>query len=298
MTRLDRRESQGIFVRIEGIDPNEYIILHSPVVVSNGSTIEECAARLATLTSLGTMSKLPYEDTAKRISVGAKVLRADESGEVVIAFPLELCSPNEGLTQLLTIVFYGASFNYTRELWVENIDIPKAFARNFKGPRLGIAGVREKFGIHARPPLGVIMKPRLGVSLAGIAENCSEALLGGADFVVDDELLLDREGELAFENRVSKMVGIVENAEKATGERKWYTANIAASPLRSMRYARIAHESGASGVLVNAFTMGFSTVDELVNQIEEYGMVVVVHNMGVGILTRPLISESFKRPTG
>jgi ribulose 1,5-bisphosphate carboxylase large subunit-like protein len=223
-------------------------------------------------------------------------LSAHEDGEVKIAFPLELIGKNESLASLLTLIFYGASYNYTKELWVEWIEFPKAFVSRFRGPRFGIQGVRNYVGIQDRPLIGLILKPRLGVSLEIIASKCEESLLGGVDFIVDDELILDRDSDLSFANRITKLMKIVNKSEKSTGQPKWYVANIGSSPFKSLKYAKIAYEEGVKGLLVNAFTMGFPVIDELIENLST-PMPITIHNMGVGILTRPLI-EGSRRSTG
>lgn len=295
MAGLDEREYKHLFV--DAIDPEAYVVVHYRLQPAEGDTMAATAARLAILTSLGSLEPLPYESKERRLEYAARVLSAEDDGRVTLAFPLELIGEREGLTPLFTVLFYGASFNYVKELFIEKIDFPRQFINRFAGPRFGVDGFRTALGVFGRSPIGVILKPRLGVSLDTMAKQAKECLLGGVDFVVDDELMLDRTGDLSFARRVEKLMGIVTEASRSTGERKTYVANIASTPFKALRFAQIAHDNGVGGVLVNAFTMGFPTVAELTETLDGL-MPILIHNMGVGILTRPLHSPDPRRPTG
>jgi 2,3-diketo-5-methylthiopentyl-1-phosphate enolase len=295
MLRPSEREYKQVFV--DAVDPDEYLIVHLRLTPPDTESVSAAAARIAILTSLGTMQPLPSESKDRCIEHAARVLAAEDDGRVTLAFPLTLIGKDEGITPLFTILFYGASFNYVKELFIEQVDFPKSFLARFSGPHFGVSGLRALLHIPKRPPVGVILKPRLGVSLDMIAKQAEESLIGGVDFVVDDELMLDREGDLAFVRRVDRLMQAVKSARNATKEFKGYFVNAASTPAKATRLARLAHEEGVSGIVVNAFTMGFGTISELVEALGGC-MPVIIHNMGVGILTRSQYSRDVRRPTG
>ena len=126
--------------------------------------------------------------------------------------------------------------------------------------------------------MGVSLKPRHGVPLSKIAEACNECLSGGADFIVDDLLLVDPDGDMAFNKRVPLLSKIAQKTNKR------YFVNVSTSLFRAVKLAEIAKAEGASGLLVNAFTMGISAIEELSGM---FDMPIINANMGDGLLTRP-----------
>lgn len=282
-------ELEEIFATSASIDHEEYVIVHYRIIPGEGFTIDEAAAIIAINTSLGTMKPLKYENNESRMKATAKVLFTAMSGElgrVDIAYPLNLCEPAMGLTQLLSVIWYTAEYSFTSKYWIDDIDFPKSFLRHYKGPKFGIEGIRQAINIPARPILGAIIKPRDGVELAPILESSYECLIGGFDYIIDDELIVDPKGELSFENRVPKLVETARKASQETGERKWYIANINASPQRAVVYAKKAQDMGVNGLQLNAFTLGFPAFQEIAAQVD-VNLPIITSNMGVAVMTRP-----------
>jgi len=288
---VDSVEASRIFTTPDGIDRESHIIVHYLLIPCEGLSIGQAAARTALITSLRTLVPLPYEPRAERLRQAGKVLMFQNGGQAVIAFPLDICSPNEGLTQLLLVISTGAEYIYTQQLWIGEIELPKSFLERFQGPRFGIQGIRERFKIPSRPLIGVTVKPRHGVALKKIVDQCRESLLGGADYLVDDMLMVDPDGDLAFTKRVPLLAKTAMKASSKTGESKWYVVNISASPKRAKEYARIAQAEGVGALKVNAFTMGFPTVEEITND-PDIDLPVITTNMGVCLLTRPKLPAS------
>jgi ribulose 1,5-bisphosphate carboxylase large subunit-like protein len=286
---IKENELEEIFATSASIDHEEYVIVHYRIIPGEGLTIDETAALLAVNTSLGTIKPLNYENSKSRMKASAKVLFTAMSGElgrVDIAYPIDLCEPAMGLTQLLSVIWYTSEYNFTLGYWVEDIDFPKSFLRHYKGPKYGIEGIRQSINIPSRPILGAIIKPRGGTTLEPILKASYECLMGGFDYIIDDELIVNPKGELSFENRVPKLVEIVQKASHEKGEKKWYFANINASPQRALLYARKAKEMGVNGLQVNAFTMGFPAFEDIASQID-IDLPIITCNMGTAVMTRP-----------
>lgn len=278
MSYLDPEELRTIFSAREEIDPQQHIIVHYRMVPNKNFSLEEAAARTCIITSLRTITPLPYEPTPVRIQEMGRIVSLQDNGEVEIAFPLSICSVNEGLTQLLVISAFGADFSYTDAIWVDDIELPKNFVGRYRGPKFGIEGLRALFGIPSRAIVAVSLKPRYGVPLSKIATACHECLSGGADFIVDDLLLVDPDGEMAFTKRVPLLSKIARETNKQ------YFVNVSTSPFRAVKLAEIAKAEGASGLVVNAFIMGISAIEELSSM---FDMPIINANMGDGLLTRP-----------
>lgn len=295
----------------EHVDKEQFIIVHYRLVPSPGYTVTDAAARICLTTTLRTMRRLPYEQSSARLEAMGRVLSAKDTGTVTIAYPLNICSEKEGITQLFVIIAFGVDYGYTDAYWVDDIELPRSLLKRFRGPRFGIDGLRRLFAlpevggtknrrreaysgekerssnIPVRPLIGVSIKPRRGVPLTEIAEACSESLRGGADFIVDDLLLVDPDGEMAFEKRVPVLATIAHDA--SLGQPKLYFANVSTSPFRALELAKRAKAEGVDGLVVNAFAMGFSALDELADSV---GLPIITTNMGDGLLTRP------NQPTG
>lgn len=299
---IEETERRRLLGGRESLAGVPHIILHLKITPAEGLSVEEAAVRLLVVATLRTMRRLNYEQHEQRISSAGMVTRIDvlgEVGNVEIALPLEYCSETEGITHLLMLMTALSEYNYTKTIWIENIEIPKPFADRYKGPRFGIQGIRRKFGVSQRPLVGMVLKPRVGVSRETIGEYAEKALMGGADFLVDDLLMVDPAGGMRFDSRVPYFADIAHRVASRTGEAKLYFVNISSSPNKAFTLAEKAMNNGAAGVLVNGFTMGFGTINDLA---EEFGgkLILIATNMGVGIMTRGswLSSSSIILPTG
>jgi len=289
MLKVKGRELGELFTTSDAINKEDFVTVRYKIIPGDGLELDETAALLAINTSLGTIKALRYEEHALRMAASAKVLftgMKDDYGYIEIAYPINLCEPSTGITHLLSVIWYSAEYNFTKEYWIENIDFPRSFIRHFKGPRFGIEGIRQLLGIKSRPILGAIVKPRGGASFNSIVNACYECLIGGFDYIVDDELIVDPKGDLSFENRVQRLVEVAKEASAKTGEKKWYIANINSSPKKALNYAKKAREMGVNGLLVNAFTLGFAAVEDLTTD-TEVDLPIITSNMGIAALTRP-----------
>lgn len=283
---LDPHELSQIISHRMDIDPNEYVVVRYHVKPSSKIKLEQIAGLIAINSSVGTVRATPYEIAKSRVQSSALVLEIIEAGNAVnIAYPLEMCKPSDGLTQLLSVILYAAEYNFTSEYRVESIELPKKFSDCFRGPQFGIEGIRHALGIAHRPILGTITKPRRGIPLDILVQKCEESLLGGADYIIEDELVVPERGLGEFRERVFTMAQMVKKVEKATGLKKWYVANINASPSKSLGYAQEAIEAGANALLTNAFTMGFAGFEDFTRH-DSISVPVFTCNMGASILTR------------
>src|SRR5258708_15750450 len=70
---------------------------------------------------------------------------------------------------------------------LEDIRIPVAYVKTFKGPPTGLIVERERLDKFGRPLLGATTKPKLGLSGRNYGRVVYEGLKGGLDFMKDDE---------------------------------------------------------------------------------------------------------------
>jgi ribulose-bisphosphate carboxylase large chain len=284
--RLDLREQRALFSTRGGVDPEDHLIVHFRMTPEDGFSLEEAAARISIIVSLRTLGALPYETREGRLEEGGKILSVQKTGEVTIAFPISQCADGEGIAHLLTLIASGAEYAYTKDFWVDDLELPKRFLDRFQGPKFGAPGMRIKFGVARRAMVGVVLKPRRGASLADVEKAAFECLVGGADAIVDDLLMIDPPGEMGFQNRIPRLAEIARQAASRAKEPKHYIANVSTSAVRAMGMADFAQQHGVSALTINAFTMGFSSSQDFICR-PELAIPVITCNMGCGILTRP-----------
>ena len=89
----------------------------------------------------------------------------------------------------LTASIIGNVFGFKplKALRLEDMRIPVAYVKTFKGPPTGIVVERERLDKFGRPLLGATTKPKLGLSGRNYGRVVYEALKGGLDFMKDDE---------------------------------------------------------------------------------------------------------------
>jgi ribulose-bisphosphate carboxylase large chain len=213
--------------------------------------------------------------------VAGEVL-SEGDGRAVIAWPWRNWGAN--LPQLMASVVAGEGCETARFTRCRLVGIewpPALVAALGGGPRFGIDGVRRLLGPDAarRPLLGGIIKPSLGLTPEECAATAAALVLGGCDFVKDDELLADPEW-CPFSARVPAVAQVL----AATGRPCLYAANVS-GPLESLLdRAAAAVAAGAGAVMVNAFAQGIDAVRALAAA--GLGAPVFAHRVGSGPLMR------------
>lgn len=266
------------------IPDDEYVILDIKVKPAKDYTTADIASKIAKHISLGTESPLEYETPERRKAVSAKVLSCSDN-EIELAFPRNVTGYHAGYPQLLSTVYFPAEYGYIDGYFIKDIELPPSFREDLPGPKYGIDGIREIFGVDDRPVLGTVIKPRMGVSRDIIVEHCRSALVGGVDFIVDDELIVDPENSMNFHERLESMVTMVAEVERTTGESKAYIPNVTARPTKMHEYAEAAQREGADAVVLNGFTLGFHVLRQF-RESPEFDLPIINTNIGEGILTR------------
>ncbi|UCE32936.1 MAG: ribulose-bisphosphate carboxylase large subunit, partial [Burkholderiales bacterium] len=104
-----------------------------------------------------------------------------------VAYELDLFE--EGSIANLTASIIGNVFSFKplKAARLEDMRLPVAYVKTFRGPPTGIVVERERLDKFGRPLLGATTKPKLGLSGKNYGRVVYEALKGGLDFVKDDE---------------------------------------------------------------------------------------------------------------
>lgn len=282
---LPDKHIKRLFVEREAIDVATHIFVRLRIQPNGQLHFNDAAAKLLLILTQRSLLPLAFDKISDPSRQLGKIVYNDSISTVELALPQEFCSRSEGLTHLLTLLGSPAEYNYAARYWVEAIELPKSFVERYKGPRFGVHGIRQIFGADSRPLLGIIIRRSAGTSREEISAAVSEAVLGGADFIVDDLLLVDPPGEMAFLERVKHFSALCNTLSRSTGRRCAYFANIGGGIGQAYRWTKYAIDAGVNGLVVNSFTMGIGTV-EVIASLSNGRVPLICTNMGSGLLSR------------
>lgn len=200
-----------------------------------------------------------------------------ESFRAVISYAVEIAAGE--LTQFLNVIFGNSSIK--PGIRVEHLDLPPSLLSKFNGPRFGREGLRCLLDIPKRPILSTAIKP-IGLSCQELADLAYQFALGGMDMIKDDHGLTDQCCS-PFEDRVRRCAEAVAKANKETGGRAVYVANVTAPNREVVNRARIAKDAGAGGLMVAPGLIGYDLMRELADD----------DSIALPLLTHPALQGSF-----
>ena len=200
-----------------------------------------------------------------------------ESFLAVISYAVEIAAGE--LTQLLNVIFGNSSIK--PGIRVEYLGLSPSLLRLYKGPRFGREGLRDLLAIPSRPLLCTAIKP-MGHSCEELADMAYRFALGGMDMIKDDHGLTDQCCS-PYAERVKRCAEAVRKANRETGGRAIYIANITSPYREIVRRAHIAKAAGAGGLMIAPGLTGFDVMRELA---EDDGI-------GLPVLTHPALQGSF-----
>ncbi|MFH1429637.1 MAG: RuBisCO large subunit C-terminal-like domain-containing protein [Candidatus Margulisiibacteriota bacterium] len=147
---------------------------------------------------------------------------------------------------------------------ITNIELPDSFLKHFKGPRIGIDGIRNKLKTYDRPLMATALKP-IGTSVAKLADFCYQFAAGGIDMIKDDHSLADH-SFCRFEERVRACMQSIEKAEKETGKRTLYFPNVTGRVERLEKQIEFAIDQGVGGIILHPFIIGLDLARYLIDE--------------------------------
>lgn len=200
-----------------------------------GTAYLTAAAHFAAESSTGTNVEVSTTDDFTR-GIDALVYRAEEkSGDLRIAYPLELFDRNmtDGrfmLVSFLTlIVGNNQGMSDIEHARMIDFHLPESAIRLFDGPARGIADLWRTLDRPVKDGgyiAGSIVKPKLGLRPEPFAEAAYQFWLGG-DFLKNDE----PQGNQVFapiRKTLPLVYGAMKRAQDETGEAKLFSMNISA----------------------------------------------------------------------
>ncbi|MBU4076087.1 MAG: type III ribulose-bisphosphate carboxylase, partial [Euryarchaeota archaeon] len=210
----------------------------------------------------------------------------EKEGFVKIAYPSALFEI-ESIPQLLSSIAGNIfSMKLLNNLRLMDVTFPKEVINSFHGPKFGIKGIRKLLGVQKRPLCGTIVKPKVGLRSKDHAKVAYEAWVGGCDIVKDDENLTNQKFN-PFNKRVIETLRLRDKAEKETGEKKMYMANITAPTCGEMiERAKFVKEQGGEYIMIDIIPVGWTALQTLREENESLGLVLHAHRCMHAALTR------------
>lgn len=220
-------------------------------------------------------------DDIRRQIIGevAEITSADDGHFAVhIRYPVEAAGAE--LTQLINLLFGNVSLEPGVRL--VSVELPPVMAGHWRGPRLGIRGLRRLLGIDDRPLLCTALKP-MGLSPVELADLAYRLALGGIHLIKDDHGLADQPF-CPFGERVGRCAEAVRRAAKETGRTCLYLPNITAPADQMIERAYRAKDAGAGGLLVCPGLAGFDAMRRLADD-DGLALPILSHPAFLGSLT-------------
>jgi ribulose-bisphosphate carboxylase large chain len=268
------RELEKFFADAGELDPALYVVFHYYVECVGDP--EETAAHLCREQSTAQWKRVGVDEDF-RDRFGAKVTGLEVTGEVATSpfstlaekYPLSracvlrIAHPHGNfgtkIPNLLTAAGGEGAFHSPgiASIKLMDIDFPPAFLDAFEGPRFGVEGFRDLLDAHDRPVFFGVVKPNLGLTPEQFAELAYRSWKGGLDVAKDDEMLSDVPWSTLRER--SALAGEMRRrAERETGEKKIYLANITDEVDRMIALHDVAVAGGANAVMINTMATGIS----------------------------------------
>ncbi len=197
--------------------------------------------------------------------------------EAIISYAVE--TSGFELTQLLNVIFGNSSIK--PGIRVEKLDLPDALLKHFKGPRFGRVGLRKILDVPTRPLLCTALKP-MGLPPQALAELAYNFALGGIDLIKDDHGLANQ-SFAPFKERVERCAEAVAKANRETGYKCIYIANVTAPADRITEYVAFARDHGTGGLMIAPGIVGFDSMRSLADD----------DRIDLPILTHPALQGSF-----
>lgn len=238
------------------------LICQFKIVPSKGYSFREICSITAGESSIGTWTDLKTMKKSIGKKLSPKVFYMDKkNNRCRIAYPLDLFELGN-LSEILSSVagnIYG--MKSAKELFWEDATIPEKMLKSFKGPRLGIKGVRKYLRVYNRPLVGTIVKPKVGLTPKEHAKVAYDSWVGGCDIVKDDENLTSQPFN-NFYKRASATIKAMKKAENVTGEKKVYLINCTAPVDEMVKRIKYVEKKGGNYIMLDILTLGWSALQK------------------------------------
>ena len=267
----------------ESVDPDVYVICKYKIVTD--LDIKLAAAAVATEQSTGTWTGVSTLNDEVFERYHGRV--TDITGNVAtIAYPEDDFSLDIGGVPQILSVIAGNLFGLEvlKGVRLEDVQFPKGMLREFRGPKYGIPGMRDRLKRPSKPLVGTIVKPKIGLPPKGMADYIYEAGMGGLTNGKDDETLSNQKF-CPLEDRVVAIAEAIDRVKQETGHVMMHAINVSTNGDKIVEVAERAQELGASELMVDVITCGFAAVQALAED-RSSKLPIHVHRTMHGAITR------------
>ncbi len=221
------------------------------------------AAQLLEQAANGAWVSSAFDPLADPDAPRASVLNCHQVGsgrmEITLGFPHAMIE-NGSIVGALSVAGSALTGTGARLL---DLGIPTALLRTYRGPRLGLQGIRDQYSKHGRPLLAATIRPMAGLSPRQYGRAVFEALQGGADFTADATLLHSLPNA-SWQERARYAAEAVGTASRNTNEGKVHLLNITASTVAQMEERALwARDLDLTMVMVDAAAIGWAGLQSL-----------------------------------
>ena len=251
----------------------------------------EAAAAVAGESSTATWTVVRTDRLTDCDSYRAKAYKVEEvpgrPGEYFAYVAYDLILFEEGSIANMTASLIGNVFSFKplKAARLEDIRIPVAYVKTFKGPPTGLIVERERLDKFGRPLLGATTKPKLGLSARNYGRVIYEGLKGGLDFMKDDENI-NSQPFMHWRDRFLYVMDAVNKAQAVTGEVKGSYLNVTAGTMEAMyERAEFARDLGSVIVMVD-LVIGYTAIQSMAEWCRKNDMIMHMHRAGHGTYTR------------
>ncbi|ATN35749.1 ribulose-bisphosphate carboxylase large subunit [Rhizobium sp. ACO-34A] len=251
----------------------------------------EAAAAVAGESSTATWTVVWTDRLTACDQYRAKAYRVDPvpgaPGQYFCYVAYDLILFEEGSIANLTASIIGNVFSFKplKAARLEDMRLPVAYIKTYKGPPTGIVVERERLDKFGKPLLGATTKPKLGLSGKNYGRVVYEGLKGGLDFMKDDENI-NSQPFMHWRDRFLYCMEAVNHASAVTGEIKGHYLNVTAGTMEEMyRRAEFAKELGSVIVMVDLI-IGWTAIQSMSEWCRQNDMILHMHRAGHGTYTR------------
>jgi ribulose-bisphosphate carboxylase large chain len=239
-----------------------------------GMSREESAGRIASESSTGTWTTLTTLPPRMK-SLQATAFEID-GNYVKVAYPQDLWEDGNFCQLLSGIAGNIFGMKGVKHLRLIDVHLPANYIKHFKGPILGMEGIRKRWKVIKRPLTGAVPKPKIGFTAQEHAEIGYETWMGGFDFVKDDENLTSVKFN-RFNERVKLLAHYRDRAEQETGDRKGAFVNITAETEEMKRRADLLHEHGFDYAMMDVVVVGTAALMTMREYLGDLGITTHAH---------------------
>ncbi len=170
------------------------------------------------------------------------------------------------------------------------LDLPADYAARYPGPRRGVAGTRRLAGIGARPVIGTIIKPNVGLAPADTAELVRRLCAAGIDFIKDDEVMANPP-HAPPAARVAAVMRVVNAEADRLGRKVMVAFNVSDETDAMRRHADLVANAGGTCVMASINWVGLGGLETLHHSTE---LAIHGHRNGFAMLARnPALGMDF-----